>query len=308
MPFLKRLEKMIKLAKKLLVMLIVSIFMISMVAATAYAVNTPTDEKKVEHKEKKIKNYKIKWSANGGKIGTKKTVTTTVKKGSKVKLAKTPKRTGYSFQGWFSKKSGGKKITKNTKPTKSITYFAKWKKKLNTQEKALIGTWEDRDPASEGAQRQLWRMYKFYDDGTFYMCRYWYSSAFDSSIFDAPYNIKASSNMWDVRKGTFTVRSSIPSDREYKSPGGTIYRREAGKYTIVLKMKVYTPGTAKEIDSLNFGNSQNAINFIKKVPESKWQTTPGHSIVPIVSLTTNELSTDTSIYVSNQKWTLKRVK
>ena len=40
--------------------------------------------------------------ANGGKVGTKKAVTTTVKKGAKVNLAKTPKMTGYTFQGWYS--------------------------------------------------------------------------------------------------------------------------------------------------------------------------------------------------------------
>jgi len=30
-----------------------------------------------------------------------------------------------------------KKITKNTKPTKSITYYAQWNKKLSTEEKKL---------------------------------------------------------------------------------------------------------------------------------------------------------------------------
>ena len=39
-------------------------------------------------------------NANGGKIGSKKTVVTTVKKGSKIaKLPATPKLSGYIFSG-----------------------------------------------------------------------------------------------------------------------------------------------------------------------------------------------------------------
>ena len=48
----------------------------------------------------------------------KKTRLTYVKKGSKLgKLLATPKRKGYSFIGWYTKKNSGKKVTKNTKPT-----------------------------------------------------------------------------------------------------------------------------------------------------------------------------------------------
>ena len=141
---------MYKLAKKLSIIIIIFVVMFSMVTATAYAVNTPTEKKytgivKIETKSKTV-NYQITWNANGGKIGSKKTVTTTVKKGSKInKLAATPKRSGYTFKGFFTKKSGGTKISKNTKPTKSITYYAQWQKGsssvLTAEEKKLVGVW-----------------------------------------------------------------------------------------------------------------------------------------------------------------------
>ena len=83
--------------------------MISVISATAYATDVATEKKLLEFKEKKATSFKIKWDANGGKIGTKKTITSTVKKGAKVKLVTSPKKTGYSFQGWYTKKSGGKK-------------------------------------------------------------------------------------------------------------------------------------------------------------------------------------------------------
>jgi biopolymer transport protein ExbD len=98
-----------KVIKKLIVMLILSVFLISTVVATAHAVSMPKADKQIEAKEK-VAKVKVTFNANGGKIGSKKTVATSVKKGAKLKkLAATPKRSGFSFQGWFSKKSGEKK-------------------------------------------------------------------------------------------------------------------------------------------------------------------------------------------------------
>ena len=37
-----------------------------------------------------------------------------------------PLREGYAFKGWFTKKSGGEKITAKTKVTKDVTYYAHW--------------------------------------------------------------------------------------------------------------------------------------------------------------------------------------
>jgi len=71
---------------------------------------------------------KVTWNANGGKIGTKAKVTVKIVKGKKIgKLPKTPVRKGYAFKGWYTKKSGGKAITKNTKVKKNVTFYAQWK-------------------------------------------------------------------------------------------------------------------------------------------------------------------------------------
>jgi len=120
--------------------------MISMIMATTSAVNVANNEKKdtgitIDSKSKTI-SYKITWNANGGKIGSKKTVITTVKKGSKInKLPASPKLAGYSFVGWYTKKSIGKKISKDTKPNKKVTYYGQWKKILTYEEKKLVGTY-----------------------------------------------------------------------------------------------------------------------------------------------------------------------
>ena len=71
--------------------------------------------------------YKVTFNANGG------TVTTTSKQVTRDKTygtLPTPKRSGYKFLGWYTKKSGGTKITSSTKVTltKKQTLYAHWKK------------------------------------------------------------------------------------------------------------------------------------------------------------------------------------
>ena len=73
-----------KSIKKLFIILILAVFLVSMVVATVSAENIAKNEKKntcmiIESKEKTV-SYKITWNANGGKIGTKKTTVTNVKK------------------------------------------------------------------------------------------------------------------------------------------------------------------------------------------------------------------------------------
>ena len=69
----KEVNNMIKLAKKLFIILLISVFTISVLSATSYAVDVATEKNIVEFKEKKVTSFKIKWDANGGKICTKKT-------------------------------------------------------------------------------------------------------------------------------------------------------------------------------------------------------------------------------------------
>jgi uncharacterized repeat protein (TIGR02543 family) len=152
-----------------LLILFVSVLLFSTLTVTAADSCTPqtiqTDENvEIEAKYKKTsKTNKITFNANGGKIGSKKTQITNVKKGSAIKkFPTTPKRTGYTFKGWYTKKSSGKKIAVSAKPTKSITLYAQWTKKarvLNVEEKRLVGKWES---TWDGRS-----VYQFSNDGSY---------------------------------------------------------------------------------------------------------------------------------------------
>jgi len=114
-------------------MLIVVVMLFSLVPATAIVTNTQstdtTDSSSVQITKAKAASCKITWNGNSGKIGTKKTTVSTVKKGVKIgKLPTTPKRVGYAFKGWYTKKTGGTKITTNTIVKKKVTYYAQWAK------------------------------------------------------------------------------------------------------------------------------------------------------------------------------------
>lgn len=71
---------------------------------------------------------KIVFNGNGGKVGSSSSYSVSVKSGSKLGTLKTAKRQGYLFAGWYTKKSGGSKISASTKATKAVTYYAHWNK------------------------------------------------------------------------------------------------------------------------------------------------------------------------------------
>lgn len=188
-----------KSVKRISLVFAIAMLILAMGIATTFATSDINDKNNtrlsIESKEKNAGNYKITWNANGGKIGSKKTKLTNLKRGSKIgKLVATPKRSNYSFKGWYNKKIGGKKITKNTKPTKSVTYYAQWQKKKNsrvltTEEKKLIGEYMYSDSigyydtyAGSGSYQGIWSdftklsggsavvvFYFFYADGTYKM-------------------------------------------------------------------------------------------------------------------------------------------
>ena len=74
------------------------------------------------------KKYKVTFHVNGGKA--LKTKTKTVTAGKTYGTLPNTKRTGYTFNGWYTAKSGGKKITKSSKVniSKNTTLYAHWKK------------------------------------------------------------------------------------------------------------------------------------------------------------------------------------
>ena len=75
----------------------------------------------------KAKSYKVKLKAQGGKV-SKSSIRVTYH--ATYKSLPTPSRSGYSFKGWYTKKSGGTKITNSSKVkiTKTQTLYAHWKK------------------------------------------------------------------------------------------------------------------------------------------------------------------------------------
>jgi uncharacterized repeat protein (TIGR02543 family) len=71
------------------------------------------------------KKATIKFNANGGKVGKK---SKKAAYGKKIGKLPAPTRKGYYFKGWYTKKSGGKKITKQSTVTdkKTRTLYAQW--------------------------------------------------------------------------------------------------------------------------------------------------------------------------------------
>jgi uncharacterized repeat protein (TIGR02543 family) len=76
------------------------------------------------------KSVKVKFNANKGKVKKKsKTVKYSNLEGvSTYGKLPSPKRSGYMFKGWYTKKKGGKKITsdKDVLATKTHTVYAHW--------------------------------------------------------------------------------------------------------------------------------------------------------------------------------------
>ena len=71
------------------------------------------------------KNIKITFNGNKGNVSP---TSKTLASGSEIGRLPSPKREGYSFVGWYTAKSGGKKVTASTKITKKCTLYAHWTK------------------------------------------------------------------------------------------------------------------------------------------------------------------------------------
>ncbi|MBE6382031.1 MAG: hypothetical protein E7049_03330 [Lentisphaerae bacterium] len=79
--------------------------------------------------------WRIIFNANGGNIdccsiGT--TRTRYVLRGKAIGSLPKPVRSGYTFKGWYTKKSGGTKVSTKTKATKRATFYAQWTPKKYT--------------------------------------------------------------------------------------------------------------------------------------------------------------------------------
>ena len=71
---------------------------------------------------KKVNSYLITYDTNGGSENSTATITV----GNSLSTLPTPTRSGYTFAGWYTSKTGGEQITSATIPTSTTTYYAHW--------------------------------------------------------------------------------------------------------------------------------------------------------------------------------------
>lgn len=81
----------------------------------------PEEPEEPEQKPDEI-SYIVTFNTNGGSA----VASQTVKEGETVKRPSNPKRSGYTFKGWYTSLNGSKTFNFNTKITKSITIYAQW--------------------------------------------------------------------------------------------------------------------------------------------------------------------------------------
>lgn len=104
---------------------------------------------------KKTKKVKVVFNKNGGKLAKKSKV---VKVGKKYGKLPTPKRSGYTFKGWYNKKTGGKKVTAKTKvrKKKKHTIYARWKKKATVSLPKQVFALVNSERAKAGVAPLAW--------------------------------------------------------------------------------------------------------------------------------------------------------
>ena len=73
----------------------------------------------------KMASYKVTFNGNGGRAGRS---SLTRSYGSKIGTLPSASRSGYSFLGWFTKKSGGSGVSASYIVKKNITVYAHWRK------------------------------------------------------------------------------------------------------------------------------------------------------------------------------------
>jgi len=199
-----------------------------------------------------VKQYTLIFDANGGTVSP-----TSKKVGTKLAYGTlpTPKRSGYTFTGWFTAKTGGNKVSTSTKmPAKNVKVFAQWKKGssvsntgsnrvLNANEKALVGQY------AYTSGPEYYNIYTFNADGTFSISGYLKYYKGSTSTPPAGYSIETGN--WAVNtKGQVKLTNRVEnytnvvfaalshSDRQY--PDTTLeymFQTENGKGGI--KMGVY---------------------------------------------------------------------
>ena len=97
---------------------------------TKDSIVTNTKAKQTLYAQWTAKILTVTFDANGGTVGTDTSVVTTQTYNKRYALPDAPVRTGYTFVGWYTAKSGGSMITASAKVaiTKNKTFYARWMK------------------------------------------------------------------------------------------------------------------------------------------------------------------------------------
>ena len=91
-----------------------------------------------------IVKYTINFDANGG--DTLDQTSLVIREGNTLGELQTPVRTGYTFKGWFTEKTGGTAVTKDTVPTADMTVYAQWEQIPDENESGKPGTEPGEEP------------------------------------------------------------------------------------------------------------------------------------------------------------------
>ena len=81
------------------------------------------------------KTYTLTYNANGGSVSPESIL---LKDGEKYGNLPTPSRSGYTFDGWYSAKDDGNKVTADTKISKDTTIYAHWTEEVDNGTISLV--------------------------------------------------------------------------------------------------------------------------------------------------------------------------
>lgn len=97
-------------------------------SVTKSAANTLIPTKVPTPTKKAVISYQALYRGNGGKIENKSTYSVAKKKNETLSQLPEAVREGYVFLGWYTKKTGGSKVSKSFKVTGNSTLYAHWLK------------------------------------------------------------------------------------------------------------------------------------------------------------------------------------
>ena len=197
---------------------------------------TKINKKVTHYAQWTAKKYIINFDANGGNVTTKSNKVTYKKDYG---VLPTPTRAGYTFNGWYTDKTGGTKVSATTKMVaKNTVVYAQWKRVLTSPEKSLIGEWTM--VSSSGVIS-----YTFNNDGSF-IESVLIKSSYSSDLFIY------TTGLWYESGGTIYMYNKIV--KQTKDEGKTWESLPNAKPTETMKYSVGTDEYGAYLADLKYGD------------------------------------------------------